>query len=225
MHNTTPGGQASFRLRFAAGSIDESDAEQGLAHLLEHMAFDGSTHVPNGEMVKILERHGLAFGADTNASTSWEETVYKLDLPKADEDTVDTSLMLLREVASELKLDQDAIDKERGVVLSEERLRDTPGYRVAKASLQLALRANSPPIASRSARSRRCRTPPATQLLDIYTRYYRPERAVLVAVGDFDPDAMEAKIKARFGDWTAKAPPGPDPDLRDAGRSAGPTPS
>src|SRR5271167_3250425 len=74
MRNQTPGGQASFRLRFAAGSLDESDAEQGLAHLLEHMAFDGSTHVPNGEMVKILERHGLAFGADTNASTSWDET-------------------------------------------------------------------------------------------------------------------------------------------------------
>ncbi len=103
------------------------------------MAFDGSTHVPNGEMIKILERHGLAFGADTNASTSWEETVYKLDLPKADPDSVDSSLMLLREVASELLLSQDAIDKERGVVLSEERLRDTPSYHVAKAGLQLTL--------------------------------------------------------------------------------------
>src|SRR5665213_3050045 len=106
MKNATPGGQASFRLRFAAGSMDESDSEQGLAHLLEHMAFDGSTHVANGEMIKILERHGLAFGADTNASTSWEETVYKLDLPKADDDTLDASLMLLREVASELNLAQ-----------------------------------------------------------------------------------------------------------------------
>ncbi len=213
MRNKTPAGQASFRLRFAAGSIDERDDEQGLAHLLEHMAFDGSTHVPNGEMVKILERHGLAFGADTNASTSWEETIYKLDLPKDDEDTIDTSLMLLREVASELKLDQDAIDKERGVVLSEERLRDTPGYRVAKADLQLVLSgqraAERFPIGQVAAVQNATRA----QLLDIYTRYYRPDRAVLVAVGDFDPDAMEAKIKARFADWTAKAPPGPDPDL------------
>jgi zinc protease len=118
MRNSTPGGQASLRLRIAAGSLYETDAEQGLAHLLEHMAFDGSTHVPNGEMIKILQRHGLAFGADTNAETSWETTVYKLDLPKADAGTVDTSLMLLREVASELTLSQDAIDKERGVVLS-----------------------------------------------------------------------------------------------------------
>ena len=212
MKNATPGGQASFRLRFAAGSMDESDAEQGLAHLLEHMAFDGSTHVANGEMIKILERHGLAFGADTNASTSWGETVYKLDLPKADEDTVDTSLMLLREVASELTLSQDAIDKERGVVLSEERLRDTPGYRVAKASLQLDLQgqlaARRFPIGQVEA----VRNATRAQLLDIYSRYYRPERAVLVAVGDFDPDAIEARIKARFGDWTPKTPPGPEPD-------------
>ncbi|MDR3473253.1 MAG: pitrilysin family protein, partial [Devosia sp.] len=212
MRNATPGGQASLRLRFAAGSIDENDAEQGLAHLLEHMAFDGSTHVPNGEMIKILERHGLAFGADTNASTSWEETVYKLDLPKADPDSVDSSLMLLREVASELLLSQDAIDKERGVVLSEERLRDTPSYHVAKAGLQLALQgqlaANRFPIGQVEAVKNATRE----QLLDIYTRYYRPERAVLVAVGDFDPNVMEAKIKARFADWTAKAAPGPEPD-------------
>jgi zinc protease len=213
MRNQTPGGQASFRLRFAAGSLDESDAEQGLAHLLEHMAFDGSTHVANGEMIKILERDGLAFGADTNASTSWEETLYKLDLPKADDGAVDDSLMLLREVASELTLSQAAIDKERGVVLSEERLRDTPSYRVAKASLELELQgqlaARRFPIGKVEAVQNATRE----QLLDIYTRYYRPERAVLIAVGDFDPTAMEAKIKARFGDWTAKAPPGPEPDL------------
>jgi zinc protease len=212
MKNATPGGQASFRLRFAAGSMDESDSEQGLAHLLEHMAFDGSTHVANGEMIKILERHGLAFGADTNASTSWEETIYKLDLPKADDDSLDTSLMLLREVASELNLSQDAIDKERGVVLSEERLRDTPDYRVAKASLQLDLQgqlaARRFPIGLVEAVKNATRA----QLLDIYTRYYRPDRAVLIAVGDFDPDAIEAKIKARFGDWTPKAPVGPEPD-------------
>ncbi|HEX4196851.1 MAG TPA: insulinase family protein [Caulobacteraceae bacterium] len=212
MKNATPGGQASFRLRFAAGSMDESNAEQGLAHLLEHMSFDGSTHVPNGEMVKILERHGLAFGADTNASTSWEQTIYKLDLPKADEDTVDASLMLLRETASELTLSQQAIDKERGVVLSEERLRDTPGYRVAKASLQLDLQGQLAgdrfPIGLVEA----VRNATRDQLEDIYTRYYRPERAVLVAVGDFDPDAMEAKIKARFGDWAPRVPAGPEPD-------------
>jgi zinc protease len=213
MKNATPGGQASLRLRIGAGSLEETAAQQGLAHLLEHMAFNGSTHVPRGEMVKMLERHGLAFGADTNASTSWEETVYKLDLPKADDDTVDTSMMLLREVAGELTLSQEAIDQEKGVVLSEERLRDTPNYRVLKASLGFSLEgqlaADRFPIGKVDV----VRGATHDQLEAFYRAYYRPERAVLVAVGDFDPDAMEAKIKARFGDWTDAAPAGPDPDL------------
>ena len=213
MKNATPAGQASLRLRIDAGSLDESDSEQGLAHLLEHMAFNGSTHVARGEMVNILERHGLAFGADTNASTSWDETVYKLDLPKADEDTVDTSLMLLREIAGELTLAQDALDKEKGVVLSEERLRDTPGYRVLKASVGFSLEgqlaADRFPIGQVDV----VRNATHDQMERFYKTYYRPERAVLVAVGDFDPDAMEAKIKARFGDWTDTAPPGPPPNL------------
>ena len=213
MKNATPGGQASLRLRIAAGSLDETDPQQGLAHLLEHMAFNGSTHVPRGEMVNILERHGLAFGADTNASTSWEETAYKLDLPKADDDTVDTSLMLLREVAGELTLSQEALDQEKGAVLSEERLRDTPGYRVLKASLGFSLQgqlaADRFPIGKVDA----VRAATHAEMEQFYRAWYRPERAVVVAVGDFDPDAMEAKIKARFGDWTGVGPAGRDPDL------------
>ena len=213
MKNATPGGQASLRLRINAGSLDESPAQQGLAHFLEHMAFNGSTHVPEGEMIKILERHGLAFGADTNASTSWEETVYKLDLPQSDDDTVDTSLMLLREVGGELTLSQTAIDKEKGVVLSEERLRDTPGYRVLKQSLGFTLEGQRAADRFPIGQVKVIQTATRAQISDFYRQYYRPERAVLIAVGDFDPDAMEAKIKARFGDWAGAGPPGGDPDL------------
>jgi zinc protease len=213
MHNATPSDQASFRLRFDAGSLMESDAQQGLAHFLEHMAFNGSTHVPTGEMVKILERHGLAFGADTNASTDWTETLYKLDLPKTDADTVDTSLMLLREVASELKIPQPAMDRERGVVLSEERLRDTPGYRAYTADLAFDLPGQ---LASRRlpiGKVQVIQTAQRDLIEDIYDKYYRPERATFVAVGDFDVDAMEAKVKARFGDWKNTHPEGPEPQL------------
>lgn len=212
MKNATPGGQSSLRLRINAGSLEETPAQQGLAHLLEHMAFNGSTHVPYGEMVKILERHGLAFGADTNAYTSWEETVYKLDLPKSDADTVESSLMLLREIAGELTLDQTVMDKEKGVVLSEERLRDTPNYRVLKQSLgqtlQGQLAADRFPIGKVEA----IKAATHDLLADYYHRYYRPERSVVIAVGDFDPDAMEAKIKARFGDWRGVGPVGAEPD-------------
>ena len=146
MHNATPPGQVSMRLRFDVGSLMERDDQQGLAHFLEHMAFNGSTNVPTrGEMVKDLERLGLAFGADTNAQTGFDSTVYKFDLPKSDDQTVDTSLMLLREIAGNLTLDQGAMDQERGVILSEERLRDTPGYRITKQRFGFMMAGQRPP--------------------------------------------------------------------------------
>ena len=213
MRNQTPTGQASFRLRIAAGSMMETDAQQGLAHFLEHMAFNGSTHVPTGEMVKILERHGLAFGADTNASTGWDETIFKLDLPKTDADTVDTSLFLLREIAGELQIPQAAMDRERGVVLSEERLDDSPGYRASKSRIQFIipgqLAAHRLPIGQVDV----IKNAPRSAIVDYYEKYYRPERATLVAVGDFDLDAMEAKIKAKFGGWVNTHPAGSEPEL------------
>jgi zinc protease len=210
---TTPAGQAALRLRFDAGSLMETDAQQGLAHFLEHMAFNGSRSVPEGEMIKILERLGLAFGADTNASTNFEETIYKLDLPRTDEETLDSSLMLLREAAGELLIDPAAVDRERGVVLSEERARDTPAYRVYKARLDFLLRGQRPPLRLPIGKVEVLKTAPADQLRAFYQQYYRPERTVLVAAGDFDLDAMEARIRDRFSGWTATGPAGTLPDL------------
>lgn len=209
---TTPPGQAALRLRIDAGSLMEDDDQQGLAHFLEHMAFNGSKAVPEGDMVKILERLGLAFGADTNASTNFQETIYKLDLPRTDDETVDTSLMLLRETAGELLIEPDAVDRERGVVLSEERARDRPSYRVYKQRLAFLLRGQRPPERLPIGQVEVLKTAPASKIADFYHRYYRPERAVVVAVGDFDVDVMEAKIRARFGDWQGVGPGGENPD-------------
>jgi len=208
-----PAGQAAIRLRFDAGSLMESDAQQGLAHFLEHMAFNGSKNVPEGEMVKILERHGLAFGADTNASTNFDETVYKLDLPKTDDDTVDTSLKLMRETASELTIGKEAVDRERGVVLSEERASDSPAYRVFKQRLGFLLPGQRMPQRLPIGHVDVLQKAPPSLIADFYHHYYRPERATLVVVGDFDPAAMEAKIRAKFADWRAVGPAGPEPDL------------
>jgi zinc protease len=211
--NATPPGQAALRLWFDAGSLDETDQQQGLAHFLEHMAFNGSKNVPEGEMTKILERHGLAFGADTNASTSFGETTYQLDLPKTDDDTIDTSLMLMREAAGELTIAPDAVDRERGVVLSEERTRDSPGYRVFVNTFGFQLEGQRPPQRLPIGKTEILHTAPAQRIRDFYEAWYRPENAVVVAVGDFDVDAMEAKIKARFGDWKGQGPAGVKPDL------------
>jgi zinc protease len=208
-----PPGQASLRLWFDAGSLMETDPQRGLAHFLEHMAFNGSKAVPEGDMVKILERLGLAFGADTNASTNFDETIYKLDLPRTDAETVDTSLMLLREAAGELTIDPAAVDRERGVVLSEERARDTPPYRIYKDRLAFMLPGQRLPTRYPIGQVEVLQKAPASEIADFYRRWYRPDRAVLVAVGDFDVAAMEAKITAKFGDWQAAAPAGTAPDL------------
>ncbi|THD79457.1 MAG: insulinase family protein [Phenylobacterium sp.] len=208
-----PPGQAAIRLYIDAGALQETDAQQGLAHFLEHMAFEGSKAVPQGEMVKILQRHGLAFGADTNASTGFSQTIYKLDLPHTDDDTLDTSLMLMRETASNLTISQDAVDHQRGVVLSEERTRDTPAYRIYKDRLGFLLPGDRLPTRYPIGQVAIIKSAQPALIADFYHHYYRPDRAVLVVVGDFDPTAMEAKIRARFGDWTPQGLPGADPDL------------
>jgi zinc protease len=213
MHNDTPAGETSLRLRVGSGSLEENDAEQGLAHVLEHMAFRGSKNVPPGDMMKILERDGLAFGPDTNAETEWTQTVFQLDIPHSDPKVLDTGLMLMRETAGNLLIDPTALATERGVVLSEERLRDTPNYRAEKAQLELfldnQLAARRFPIGKVDV----IKEAPASLIRRFYEENYRPDRTTLVVVGDFDPAAMEAQIKALFSDWKPVGPPTANPDL------------
>lgn len=213
LKNSTPKDSVVLRMRFDVGSFAEADDQRGLAHFLEHMAFNGSKGVPEGEMIKLLERKGLAFGADTNASTGFDETLYKLDLPNASDDLIDTGLMLMRETASELTIDPAAVDRERGIILSERRARDT--YQLRSLIDQLGFQMEGMTVANRIpvGTEEVIRTAPAARIRDLYDRYYRPERATLVMVGDFDPAAIEAKIKARFTDWKGRGPAGADPDI------------
>jgi zinc protease len=210
MRNATPPHNASLRLRIGAGSLYERDDQRGIAHFIEHMAFNGTTHVPKGEFIKRLERAGLKFGPDTNATTQFDQTVYMLDLPETDAATVDTALLLLRETAGEVTFDPAAIDGERGVVLSEERVRATPGFRNAIDQLHYSLRGDLLPDRLPIGLTEVLKTAPRERFVEFYNDYYRPERATLVAVGDFDVDAMEAKIRARFGDWKGRGPAGPE---------------
>ncbi|RDJ01463.1 M16 family metallopeptidase [Rhizobium grahamii] len=223
MRNATPPGQAAIRFRIGSGSLDERDDQQGLAHFLEHMAFKGSTHVPEGEMVRILQRKGLAFGADTNAHTSYDETVYKLDLPEVDADTLSTGLMLMRETASELTLDAGAFDRERGVILSEERLRDKPQNRAWHGMTNSLLAGRRATMRAPIGKTDVISNAPVDLVRDYYRANYRPERATLIVVGDIAPVAMEIEIRQRFGDWKAAGPTPAKPDpgtLETKGESA-----
>jgi zinc protease len=212
MRNATPPNQAALRFNIDAGSLAENDEQQGLAHFLEHMAFNGSTNIPEGEMTRRLERLGMAFGGDTNAFTSFDQTAYTLNLPNTSAEVVETALMVLRETASELLFDPEAVDRERGVVVGEERTRDTPDMRSIRALLSFVAPgqriADRLPIGDLDI----IRTAPRQRFVDFYEAYYRPERATMIAVGDFDVDTMEAQIRAAFSDWTNNHPAGPDPD-------------
>ncbi len=213
MRNATPAGQTSLRLRVGSGSLEEADDQQGLAHVLEHMAFRGSTHVGADQMVKILQRKGLAFGPDTNASTEWTQTVYMLDLPRTDADTLGTGLMLMRETAGNLTIADSALATERGVVLSEERLRDTPDYRAEKAQIDLFLHGQLAARRFPIGQVEVIKAAPASRVRAFYEANYRPERTTLIAVGDFDPADVEARIKALFADWRPAGPAVAAPDL------------
>ncbi len=205
-HNASPKATAEVRLQIDAGSLDEQDGERGFAHFVEHMAFNGSAHVPEGEMIKLLEREGLAFGADTNAQTSFEHTLYMLSLPRNEPRLLDTALMLLRETASELAFDPAAVERERGVVLSE--LRDGQGYALDNNKDQMAFLYPAAHFRDRlpigTADSLKAATSDA--LKAFWAREYVPAKTTLIVVGDFDADAVEAAIAKRFADWPARAP-------------------
>jgi zinc protease len=210
MHNATPKAEVSIRFRIAAGSLTEGEAQQGLAHMVEHMSFRGTTHVPQSEEWKGLQRLGMAMGADVSAFTSDIQTFYQLDLPNADPKTLDTGLMRMRETASEVLMRPDALEAERGTVLSEMRTRDTPSFRTSRAELAFFYRgqpiATHLPIGTQD----NIEHAPASALKAFYRAYYRPERATLIVVGDIDPTSVEARVKARFGDWTGVGSPGLD---------------
>ena len=213
MHNNTPTDTVSLRLRFETGSIQESDAQQGIAHVLEHMAFRGSKHVADGELDKILERIGLKYGADTNAFTSNTETVYKFDLPNATDENVNTGLMLLREMASELNLTDEALKTERGVVLSELRLRDTPERRAGVAEITALMPGMRAPTRWPIGKAEILEKVDAKTVRSYYESFYHPERATLVVIGNVDPPQIEKKIAAKFSDWQPKKPSDADPDF------------
>ncbi|GAB5347921.1 M16 family metallopeptidase [Alteriqipengyuania sp. 357] len=205
--NDRPEGTVLVRMLIDAGSLDEREDERGYAHYVEHMAFNGSTNVPEGEMVKLLERLGLAFGADTNASTGFESTQYKLDLPRADEELLDTALMLMRETASELTFDEEAVQREKGVILSERRVRNNYALQNTIDQLEFLF------PESRLSRRMPIGTIETLEAADsenvraFWEREYVPADTVLVVVGDFDPQMVERNIVERFADWQAAPSP------------------
>ncbi|MET0294860.1 MAG: insulinase family protein [Phenylobacterium sp.] len=215
--NAVPKGGASIRLRMDVGSLNEAEDERGLAHFLEHMAFAGSKHAPQGEMFRVLERMGVRKGEGINAFTSATQTFYSLDLPAASEANVAESIRLLREIG-DLTLAEGAIDAERLTVLNEKRMNDGPSAQLNQAQtgfwFQGRRAADRLPIGTDAVIAKA----PYAKIRDFYRRYYRPERAVLIVVGDVKPAQLEPRIRALFADWQGQGPDGAEPDLGAPGR-------
>jgi zinc protease len=207
-----PRGRASLRLLVEAGSIHETEAQRGLAHYLEHMAFNGSTHYPPGTLVEFFQRMGMSFGGDTNASTGFDRTLYLLELADTEQATLAEGLRIFADYAGELLLTPEEIDRERGVIISEERARDTVQFRLMVAQMRFlfgeTLYPERLPIGLVSVIEAMQRE----DFVDFYDAWYRPELTSVIAVGDFDVDQVEALLRETFAGFAARAPARPLPD-------------
>jgi Predicted Zn-dependent peptidases len=209
--NTHPEHGVSFFLRIATGSFNETAKTAGISHFIEHMSFRGTTHIPDGEAFKRLQQIGVGLGSDSNAFTMADSTVYTFDFPGNDAATLDTALTLTRDIASEILFDPKAVDSERHVVLSEYRLRDTAQLRMARASYKAMYGDKLADAYIALGSEAAIKAASADDLKAYYRTYYRPDRAVLIVVGDIDPKTVEAEIKKRFADWKATGPKPADP--------------
>jgi zinc protease len=203
--NSEPKERVYVRLHVDAGSFAETDSEAGMAHFLEHMAFNGSTNFEAGTLIEWFQENGMSFGADTNAHTAFSETVYKLDLPNRDEKTIRDGLRVLRDFASELNLEEEEIQAEKGVIDGEQRERDSAGFRAFKEQLDRqysgTLLATRMPIGTKEVRDQFN----AETVGAFYRRWYRPENMTLVIVGDLGEFDVEPLIHEFFDDMKSPA--------------------
>jgi zinc protease len=211
MPNDRPRDRVSMHLNVQAGSMHETDPQQGLAHFLEHLMFNGTEHFPPGEIIKYFQRIGMKFGPDANARTGFYETMYDILLPTGDPDSLDEGLLVMGDFAARAHLLPAEIDKERRVILEEMRVRDSASWRTFVKTLQFEM--PNARISERLPIGKRETIENADRdlLKDFYDTWYRPNRLVVVMVGDFDPDTAVPLIEKRFGGMAARAPEKPEP--------------
>jgi zinc protease len=211
--NHEPKGRVSVRLAVRVGSLFENENQRGLAHFLEHMAFNGSRHFPAATVVEFFQRLGMDFGGDTNASTNFDRTLYQLELPDTKPQTLHDAFNFFADVAGGLSLDPKEIDKERGIILSEKRARDSVGLRTFMAELEFLVPDTRFPQRLPIGLEEVIRTAQRDRFAEFYDTWYRPERMFLVIAGDIDVAAIEPLVKETFSPLTARGPVLPEPRL------------
>ena len=220
--NKKPEKRAELRLVVKAGSILEDDDQRGLAHFVEHMAFNGTKNFPKHELISFMESLGMRFGADINAYTSFDETVYMLQVPTDKPGAMERALQVLEDWAHNVSFEPAEIEKERGVVLEEWRSGRGAGMRTTEKLFPVVFKgsryANRLPIGTPEI----IQTGKPERLKKFYEDWYRPDLMAVVAVGDFDKAAIEKLITSRFASIPAHKSPKPRetydvPDRSDTG--------
>lgn len=204
-HNTEPEGRAELRLAVDAGSVLEDEDQRGLAHFVEHMAFNGTERYAEPELVRYLESVGTRFGPDLNAYTSFDETVYMLQVPTDSAAVFATGIDVLREWAGRITLADSAIERERGVVLEEWRLGQGASERINRVQYPVLFADSRYAERLPIGRPEVIETAPPERLRAFYRDWYRPDLMAVVVVGDVDVDAVEATIRETFGDLETPA--------------------
>lgn len=208
-HNEQPKGRAEFWLVQNTGSLVEEDDERGLAHFIEHIAFQGTRNFPRIDMVDILQNNGVSYGNDINASTGFDDTRFQIsNVPTARVELLDTVLLMLRDLSCELNFDDRAIEEERGVIQEEWRMHADQTMRLYESTLPILLSGSRYAYRIPIGDMMVVRNATRGQLLNFYKRWYTPQRQAVVVVGDFDLDRMEQMVKQTMG----KIPKRDNPD-------------
>src|SRR5918993_1970772 len=207
--NTRPEKRVMLHLAVKAGSVDETDQQQGLAHFLEHMAFNGSRTFKAGELIATLESTGARMGPHVNAYTSFDETVYMFQVPTDKAGIVQKGLQALADVADGLTLDPKEIDKERGVVIEEWRGGLGAATRIRDQQIPILFHKSKYAERLPIGKPEVLKTFTPAELRAFYTKWYRPDRMALVVVGDISASDMEAEVKKMFGGIKKPTTPAP----------------
>ncbi|MFA8451703.1 MAG: M16 family metallopeptidase, partial [Bacteroidales bacterium] len=200
-HNETPKNRVELELAVKAGAILETEAQRGLAHFTEHMAFNGTKHFEKNEMISALERMGIRFGAELNAATGFDKTFYTLSVPLSSPGILDTAMLVLEDWANNVTMDGEEIDKERGVIEQEWRGGQGASDRMRKKSWPIIFKGSRYSERIPIGLIDVIRNHHHDTLRAFYKTWYRPNLQGLVVVGDIDVDQIEKKIKERFSQY------------------------
>lgn len=209
-HNDKPAERAEFYLATNVGAIQETPEQDGLAHFLEHMCFNGTKNFPGKSLLEYLQKNGVEFGRNINASTGVEQTIYMLNsIPTVREGLVDTCILIMHDYSHFVTCDPVEIDNERGVIIEEKRTRNTAAWRMFEKSQPYLYGDSKYAKCTIIGSQENLETFKPETLVDFYHTWYRPDNQALIIVGDVDVDRIESKIKEIFADIPAPINPEP----------------